>query len=53
MATLVTEARMPSVIGRVLDDPSIISQILVVPSPDPETRNLPPCEKASERTTWV
>jgi hypothetical protein len=51
MATLVTPASTlsgRSVIARVFDDPSVISQILVVRSPDPETINLPSVENASE-----
>jgi len=48
IATLLTVAGTLPVFAKVFDDPSVISQILVVPSPDPETRNLPSDEKTTE-----
>ena len=51
IATLLTLA--PAAIARIFDDPSIISQILVVLSADPETTNLPSGEKTTELTSEV
>lgn len=50
---LETKTPTLSVIARVFDEPSIISQIFVVQLDDPETSDLPSHEGESEQTVLL